>query len=198
MFLGGEVVLFRRSALILAGLLFSIALPAADAPPRMAPEFTIHLTSGKDIRLSSYRGKVVALLFVSTDCPHCAEVTSFMNSVQKQYEARGYQTLAVAFNAMAVMLVDEFIKRTGAVFPVGYSDRDPVYNFLQRSPMLRTYVPISVFIDREGRIRGQYLGDDPFMGPTDAARDNNIRSLVEKLLKEGAPAAKEPSPSKRK
>lgn len=188
--------MFRRSALILAWLLLpGVAVPAADAPLRAAPEFTIHLTSGKDIRLSSYRGKVVTLLFVSTDCPHCAEVTRFMNSVQKQYEARGYQTLAVAFNAMAIMLVDEFVKRTGAVFPVGYSDRDPVYKFLERSPMLRTYVPISVFIDRAGRIRGQYLGDDPFMGPTDTARDHNIRNLVEKLLNESAPAAKAPAPN---
>ena len=191
MFLGREVALFRRSLLILSGLLLlGLSVPAADAPPRMAPEFTFHLNSGKEIRLSSYRGKVVTLLFVSTDCPHCAEVTRFMNTVQKQYEARGYQTLAVAFNPMAVMLVDEFVKRTSAVFPVGYSDRDVVYNFLQRSPMLRTYVPISVFIDREGRIRGQYLGDDPFMGPTDAARDKNIRNLVEKLLNERAPAGK--------
>ncbi len=180
---------FRRCLLILAGFwLAAAALPAADEAPRMAPEFTIHTTAGKDIRLSSYRGKVVTLLFVSTDCPHCAEVTRFMNTVQKQYEARGYQTIAVAFNAMANLLLDEFVSRTGAAFPVGYADREAVYGFLQRSPMLRTYVPISVFIDRQGRIRGQYLGDDPFMGPTDEARDRNIRALVEKLLNESAAA----------
>ncbi len=184
-------MVLRRALLVLtAAGLWAASVLGADAPPRQAPEFVVHTLAGKDLLLSSYRGKVVALMFVSTDCPHCLDTTRFMNGLQRQYGPKGFQTLAVAFNAMAIMLVEEFAQRANASFPVGYSDRDPVYDFLQRSPKLRTYVPIMVFIDRAGKIRGQYMGDDPFMGPSDAARDNNIRKLVARLVAEPAPPAK--------
>jgi thiol-disulfide isomerase/thioredoxin len=170
---------------ILGFFAFMIPLMGADVP-RPSPEYAVKLVSGKQLLLSSYRGKVVALLFVSTDCPHCQDTCRVMEKLQKEFGPQGFQTLAVAFNAMAIMLVPDFVKSTGATFPVGYDERDPVYSYLQRSPTLRTYVPIVVFVDRKGTIRGQYLGDDPFMSD----RDKNLRSMIEKLLKEPAGAAK--------
>jgi peroxiredoxin len=163
-------------------------LSGADIP-RPAPNYAVKLVSGQQIPLNSYRGKVVALLFVSTTCPHCQETCRLMNSLRKEYGPRGFETVAVAFNPMAKMLLPEFIQKTGATFPVGYDDSDPVYNFLQRPTILQTYVPIMVFIDRQGVIRGQYLGDDKFFGDS----EKNIRSMIETLLK-AAVAAKKSAP----
>jgi peroxiredoxin len=151
--------------------------------PRPSPEYTIKLTTGRQLLLSSYRGKVVALLFISTDCPHCANTCEMMERIQKEYGPRGLQTLAVAFNPMAIMLVPEFIQRTGVSFPVGYDERDPVLKYLEVSPMYRLYVPIIVFLDRKGVIRGQHLGDDNFF----SAQEKNIRATLENLLKEPVP-----------
>ena len=164
-------------------ILFVLSLPltGADAP-RTSPEYAIKLTTGKQLLLSSYRGKVVALLFVSTDCPHCQDTCRLMETIQKQYGPRGFQTLAVAFNSMAIMLVPDFIKVSGATYPIGYDERDPVFAYLQRSTTLRTYVPIMVFLDRKGKIRGQFMGDDPFM----ENRDKNIVSMIDKLITEPA------------
>jgi thiol-disulfide isomerase/thioredoxin len=184
----------RRLLLLILGFCVFLAPLAGAEMLRPAPEFVVKLTSGKQLLLSSFRGKVVALMFVSTDCPHCQDTTRFMESVQKQYGPKGFQTLAVAFNAMAVMLVQDFIKKTGATFPVGYEERDPVYSFLQRSVSLRTYVPIMVFIDRQGKIRGQYLGDDAFFEVS--SLQMNIRTTVEKLLKEPPSAAPKSGPKK--
>jgi peroxiredoxin len=167
--------------------MFSLFLPLMGAEVgRPTPEYAIKLTTGKQLLLSSYRGKVVALLFVSTDCPHCSETCRVMEGFQKQYGPRGLQTLAVAFNPMSIMLAPEFAKTAGVTFPVGYDERDPVFSYLQRSPTLRTYVPIMVFIDRKGVVRGQFLGDDQFF----TNRDNNIRSLLDKLIGEPAVPAK--------
>ena len=160
-------------------------LAGADAV-RPSPEYAIKLTSGRQLLLSSYRGQVVALMFVQTTCPHCQATCQFVEQLQKEYGPKGFQPLAVAFNEMSMMLLPEFIKKTGATFPVGWDTRDPVFNYLQRSMNLQTYVPIVVFIDRKGVIRGQYLGDDPFM----ADPEKNIRATVDKLVKEPAPAAK--------
>jgi len=174
------VTLQRRFLLLLLGFCMVLAPLAAATVPRPSPEYAIKLVSGRQLLLSSYRGKVVALLFVSTDCPHCQDTCRLMESLQKEYGPHGFQTLAVAFNAMAIMLVPDFIKATGATYPVGYDSRDPVFAYLERSPTLLTYVPIIVFVDRKGTIRGQYLGDDNFM----ADRDKNIPLMIQRLLKE--------------
>lgn len=158
-------------------------LPAGAATvPRRSPEYAVKLTTGQQLLLSSYRGKVVALLFISTDCPHCADTCQMMERLQKEYGPRGLQTLAVAFNPMAIMLVPEFLQRTRVTFPVGYDERDTVLKYLEVSPMLRIYVPIIVFVDRKGMIRAQHLGDDSFF----AAQEKNIRATLETLLKEPA------------
>lgn len=164
-------------------------LAGADVP-RPAPDYSVKLTTGKQIPLSTYRGSVVALLFVSTDCPHCQTACSYMERMQRQYGARGFQTLAVAYNPMAVMLVEEFAGKAGATFPVGYDTRDPVFAFLQRSVKLQTYVPIMVLIDRNGMIRGQHLGDDPiFTSDPKTHEMPKVRGAIEQLLNEQPGAA---------
>ena len=176
-----------RCILALIFSLFAVVTQVAAADvPRPSPEYAIKLTSGKQLLLSSYRGKVVALMFVATDCPHCQETCRVMEQYQREFGPRGFQTLAVAFNPMAIMLIPEFIKGSGATFPVGYDERDTVFNYLQWPSMLRTFVPIMVFIDRRGVIRSQYMGDDPFF----KKRDANVRNTIEMLLKEPIGASK--------
>ncbi len=170
--------------------LLGLTVTLRSAPvPRPATEFSIRLPSGNSVHLSSYLGKVVVLLLVSTDCPHCQSTVRFLESLIKRFGPRGYQPLAAAYNQNANVLVKSFIEKTRATFPVGYADRAAVLAFLDRSPRMMTYVPVAVFIDRNGMIRGQYTGDDPFLSPDDEiVRNQNIYLLIEKLLKE-APAS---------
>ena len=165
---------------ILSALAVSTAALVDGTVPRPSPEYAIKLTTGQQLLLTQYRGKVVALMFLTTTCPHCQQTSQFMERLSKEYGPRGFQPIAVAFNEMAIMLVPDFVKQSGLTFPVGYDLRDPVFEYLQRSTMLRTYVPILVFIDRNGTIRGQYLGDDKFL----ADAEKNIRATLEKLLNE--------------
>lgn len=164
------------------GAVCAMAAPTGGPVPRPAPEYVIKLTTGKQILLSSYRGKVVALLFVMTTCPHCQITCQLMDKLGKEYGPRGFQPVAVAFNDMAMMLVPDFASHLKLEFPVGYDSRDPVFNFIERSPNLRSYVPMLVFIDRNGVIRAQHLGDDDFF----VKQEPNCRMMIEQLLKEPA------------
>ena len=75
-------------------------------------------------------------------------------------------------------------------FPVGAGTRDSAFQYLQHSIMAPNfYVPQMVFIDRKGVIRGQYGGNDAFLGDQQEA---NIRAMVDKLLAE--PAGAKPAP----
>jgi protein SCO1/2 len=69
---------------ILAALLAAAPLRAADAPtlkagvftpPRMAPDFTLQGSDGKELKLSNYRGRLVVLGFGFTSCPDVCPVT---------------------------------------------------------------------------------------------------------------------------
>jgi protein SCO1/2 len=45
------------------------------SPPRQAPDFSLQGSNGKELKLSSYRGKVVVLFFGFTHCPQVCPVT---------------------------------------------------------------------------------------------------------------------------
>lgn len=164
------------------GLLAGLPALADGLVPRPSPEYAIKLTTGQQILLSSYRGNVVALIFVSTECPHCQKTCELLERLKSEYGPRGFQPVTVAFNDMAMMLLPDFIKRFKLTFPVGYDSRDPVFNYIERSPILRTFVPMLTFVDRNGTIRGQYLGDDKFYFD----QEKNIRAMLDQLLKEPA------------
>lgn len=183
---------------VVVGLISGLAPLTSASIPRPSPEFAVKLTTGRQLLLSSYRGKVVALMFISTDCSHCQDTCRLiMEKLQKEYGSQGFQTLAVAFNPMAVMLVPDFISKTGVTFPVGADTVESVYAYLDLSTTMRTWVPIMVFIDRKGIIRSQFVGDDA--GFTSNA-EKRIRNCIEPLLKEpargGAPVPR-PSPAGR-
>ena len=58
----------------------------------------LRYNDGHQTLLSSYRGKVMALLFVHTTCPHCQHASQVFTEIQKEYGPRGFQALDVAFN----------------------------------------------------------------------------------------------------
>lgn len=75
-----------RAFVLLLLLLTPLAAAAKDAPstafksgvfdpPRQAPEFELQGSDGAPLRLSAYRGKVVALAFGFTHCPRICPVT---------------------------------------------------------------------------------------------------------------------------
>jgi len=156
--------------------------------PRPAGEFTINTTDGKGIPLSQYKGKVCAVAFILTYCPHCQKTVGFLTTMQNQYGPQGFQVLASAIDPMANMKVEDFLKNFRPSFPVGFNERDPVLEFLQHPAMFKLMMPQLVFIDRKGTVRAQYAGDDKFFKDED--QEKNIRDEIETLLKEGSAAHK--------
>jgi len=72
----------RRHFIVAALGLFALAAPALRAAsiPRKVPEFAINLADGKQVAISQYRGKVVAVVFILTTCPHCQQVIDIFSS----------------------------------------------------------------------------------------------------------------------
>jgi len=185
----------HRLLRVLACFSLIAGLASAAEVPRRSPDFAINLTNGKQVLLSQYHGKVVALAFILTYCPHCQKTVTYLSSLQNEYGPRGFAVVASAIEDMAAMAVPDFIKRFQPPFPVGFSDRNAVLEYLQHPAMFRLMMPQLVFIDRTGIIRAQYSGEDKFLGDD---QEKNLRQQIESLLKEEPTAQKKHPASARK
>ena len=171
-----------RKTFLCATPFAAAALFAAD-PAREAPELSLTDTTGKPLRLSQFRGKVVALEFMLTTCPHCQNTAKLMSRLQREFGLRGFQAISLPFNDDAAVAAPRFVSEHQVTHPVAAVQRDRVYEFAQLSAVVRHSVPILVFVDRRGRVRAQYEGDASFFQNEEAS----FRAKILELLKEPVP-----------
>jgi peroxiredoxin len=170
--------------------LICLAAPLAGATlPRLAPDFTINLTNGRQLQLSQYRGKVVVLAFILTTCSHCQRTTGYLNKLQAELGPRGLQVVESAIEENARGNVAGFVQQFQTQYPVGYNTNTvQVLDFLQHPTMMIPHMPLLAFIDRQGVIRAQHEGnEEPFFGPE---HEQYLRNQIELLLKERPDAGK--------
>jgi hypothetical protein len=172
---------WQRPAAVL--FLAAVALHAANIP-RKAPDFAITLSDGKQAALSQYQGKVVALVFILTTCPHCQAAVRSLADDQNEFGPRGFQALGSAIQETARADVPGFLRQFHPPFPVGYNLLRPALDFMQHPPMVGPRMPLIAFIDRQGTVRAQYEGQEPFLDQDQMAK--NIRGKIIELLDEGA------------
>jgi len=170
-------------AVLSVSLLGAPAFAASNQTLRKAPELSFNLPGKGPQLLSQYRGKVVALSFIFTTCPHCKAASKVMTKLQAEYAARGLQVIDVAVNPNADLLVEDFVKENHVGFPVGWVPQEQMVTFMN-FPSARFVVPQLALIDRKGFIHYQ----------TPAIEDENwdklmtedaIRSHIEELLGRG-------------
>jgi AhpC/TSA family len=164
------------------------AVPSASVP-RKSPEFTINEPSGRQVLLSSFKGKVVMIEFFFLRSEKCLNLARMMNSLNAELGARGFQPIAVAFpapqsdaNGPLVGSIVDYFKLT---YPVGYTDKNSVDQYLNRGPSEVLKIPQVIIIDRAGIIRAQSGGYD---GNLKLENEDYLRTLLDGLLKEGASA----------
>ena len=141
-----------RVAALVLGVLVAGLLPAADTPVigRPAPEFALPAFAGPNVRLSEYRGDVVALSFWSSRCGTCAAQLAALEGLLATYRSAGLVTLAVS--------VDDDLDRAGR-FAREHPARFPL--LVDRTKdVSRAYgidlLPSIVLIDRSGVVRYVY------------------------------------------
>ena len=79
-----------------------------------------------------------------------------------------------------------FIQQFRPLFPVGMASQMGALQYMQLSPVVRTFVPYIAFIDRKGIIREQLTGSDL----SDETQGRVLRDIAVKLLNEPGPPAK--------
>src|SRR5688572_25389095 len=63
-----------------------------------APDFVLKSLSGKNLRLSEYRGEVVMLTFWATWCGDCRAQLTELGTMRERYQDAGFELLAVSLD----------------------------------------------------------------------------------------------------
>jgi peroxiredoxin len=122
-----------------------------------APDFTMKSLEGKPVRLSDLRGKAVVLNFWATWCEPCKIEMPWFVGFQKQYGANGLQVVGVSMGDDSPDEVAKFAKTMGVNYLIlagTDKEREPVadlYGGIQ-------FLPVTVYIDREGKIVDKIFG----------------------------------------
>jgi hypothetical protein len=167
--------MLRRSVIVL------LCLASAAFAARPLPDVLISSPSGKGkLDLKHYRGKVIALALISTQCEDCIRLVALLDLLEKQYGPRGLQAVAAAINDDAPAETGPLVQRYRPHYPVGFLDRDSAMKLAALPPGTRPYVPIVIFVDRNGVVRYQFSAADKAMQDGEKL----LRTIITGLLNE--------------
>ena len=138
-----------------------------------APDVAFSTLQGQSFRTADLRGKVVLVNFWATTCTSCIKEMPALKATQERFEARGYQTVAVAMDYDPPAQVAAFVERSSLPFTF-VLDRD---GSIARGFEGVRLTPTSYVLDRRGQIVQKILGEPDF---------DKLHGLLEQLLAEPA------------
>lgn len=151
-------------------------IAAKDRKP--APAFDLANASGKKVRISDYRGKIVLLNFWATECGGCVlEIPSFI-SIQAAHQGKAFTAVGISMDISyeglknadeAWRKVTPFVSSHKMNYPILMGDQS-VSDVYRLNAFPATYL-----IDKSGRIAATYVG---------VVSKDNVEANVDKLLSE--------------
>jgi thiol-disulfide isomerase/thioredoxin len=152
-----------------AALVAFAAVPAMAAAPTAAPDFVLDSNTGKPIKLSGYKGKVVMINFWATWCGPCRQEMPLLAQLQSKYEPLGFTLLGVNVEPDSQAAV-AWLKDVPVTFPILFDTKNEVAGRFGVEGM-----PSTVFVDRSGHVRYVHRGYKP---GDESKYADMIRSLV--------------------
>ncbi len=145
---------------------------APDLPTRTdpAPDFLVKDIDGQRISLGDLQGKVVLLNFWGTWCPPCQAEMPALVDLDNSYRNKGLEMVGIAVKEKGADTLRDWCSAHGVKYR----------QVLDADTIAQVYgdcfeVPVSVLIDKHGKIRRRWEGERDY---------DTFRLAVERLLKE--------------
>lgn len=167
--------------LFLIATLAALASGAALAQTgRRAPGFSLPDLKGTEHDLQEYRGKIVVLEIMRSECPHCAGFAKILEETKTFYGGR-VVILAIANPPDDQQTVGNFAARQRITYPILFDCGQVAYSYILPDPLHGpgVTIPHAYLIDANGMIRGDWV-----YGPqtTDIFEGKGLHAAIDKLL----------------
>lgn len=136
-----------------------------------APDFTLKSSSGKNIKLSEYRGQVILLNFWASWCGPCRQEMPILNQIQNRYSKLGFTVLGVNVEEDSRQ-AKTMLREIPVDFPILFDTTNKVSKLYNVSAM-----PSTVLIDRDGNLRYLHKGYKP-------GDETKYKQWIKKLVRE--------------
>ena len=131
-------------------------------PERAAvPDLAFQDGTGKALRLSDWRGRVVLINLWATWCAPCRKEMPALAALQAKLGSKDFEVVAISVDRKGVAAASAFLKETGAAGLKLYVE--PSAKILDDLQALG--LPATVLVDREGREIGRLLGPAEWDSP---------------------------------
>ena len=125
-----------------------LALVLNASSQEKAPDLSLKDINGKTVKLSDLRGKVVLLNFWATWCAPCRIEIPELVKKQHEYESR-LRIIGITYPPAELSEVRLFVRNMKISYPVVIGAKKTKLAFTMSETL-----PLTVIIDREGKIRG--------------------------------------------
>jgi peroxiredoxin len=135
-------------------LLFSTLLPGQTG--RRAPGFSLPDSNNQQHDLLDYRGRVVVLDIMRTDCPECIPFAKTLEQVKTHYGNK-VAVIAITNPPDSPAKVRRFVADLKVSYPILFDCGQVAFSFVLPNPLRPSInIPHTYLIDREGIIRGDF------------------------------------------
>jgi thiol-disulfide isomerase/thioredoxin len=138
-----------------SGVIASVLKPQDDGPANgtMAPDFTLKTLDGKEVSLSSLKGKAVMVNFWATWCEPCPIEMPWMVELQDKYRKDGFEIIGVAMDDSDNKEIAAFAKKMNVNYTIlkGSEKVADLYGGLDG-------LPTNFFLDRNGKVIDSFKG----------------------------------------
>jgi len=146
------------AVLVLLGILFFAGQRGGKGPAIVregdrAPEFRLAALDGRNVSLSSLRGKVVMVHFWATWCPPCVDELPILDRFARARTGSDLEVLAVSVDEGGAAAVGPFLQRNRISLPVLLDPDRAVSTSYGTFKYPETYL-----VDRQGVIRRKIIG----------------------------------------
>lgn len=143
-----------------------------EAARGAAPDFSLADESGKEIKLSGLKGKVVLVNFWATWCEGCQVEIPWLIEFEKKYKRQGLTVIGVSMDDDGWKAVRPWLKESKVNYPIVIGNENLAKQYGLEG------MPLTAFVDRGGKVA------DAHSGLLDrSAAEQKIRALLQESAK---------------